>query len=63
MGNGALSEGGRLSLSGSAKGTGGYQARYGGEIGGRGGRLAGEQTGTAQGKPFRRRCQMIVGDR
>lgn len=63
MGNGALSEGGRLSLSGSAKGTGRYQARYGGEIGGRGGRLAGEQTGTAQGTPFRRRCQMIVGDR
>lgn len=62
-GNGMMSENGRLSLNGSAKGTGGYQTRYVGEIGGRGGRLTGEQTGTAQGKPFRRACQMIVGDR
>ncbi|NNM71443.1 hypothetical protein [Enterovirga aerilata] len=56
-GSGALA-GGRLSLSGKGPG---YEARYAGEVSGRGGFLTGYQTG-AGGKSFRRACQLILGD-
>lgn len=59
MGTGVLT-GGRLSLTGSMTGTGGYTARYSGEVGGRGGVLRGTQSPTGGGKP--RACQIILGD-
>jgi hypothetical protein len=56
-GSGALA-GGRLGLVGKGPG---YEARYAGDVSGRGGFLTGYQTG-AGGKSFRRACQFILGD-
>jgi hypothetical protein len=56
-GSGTLA-GGRLTLSGKGPG---YEARYAGDVSGRGGFLSGIQTG-AGGKSFRRACQFILGD-
>lgn len=50
--------GGKLSLAGKGPG---YEARYAGDVSGRGGFLTGVQTG-AGGKSFRRACQFILGD-
>jgi hypothetical protein len=55
-GSGALA-GGRLSLAGKGPG---YEARYAGDVSGRGGFLTGTQTGTG-GNAFRRSCQFILG--
>ncbi len=56
-GTGVLS-GGRLNVSGKGPG---YEARYAGDVSGRGGFLTGYQAGTG-GKSFRRACQLILGD-
>ena len=55
-GSGVLA-GGKLSLTGKGPG---YEARYAGDVSGRGGFLSGIQTG-AGGKSFRRACQFILG--
>lgn len=56
-GTGTLS-GGRLSLAGKGPG---YEARYSGDVSGRGGFLTGYQTAGGE-KGFRRACQFILGD-
>lgn len=62
-GSGALDSNRRLTLSGSASGRSvSYQARYAGDLSGRGGLLTGTQTGKAGGKTFTRRCQMTLGN-
>lgn len=49
-----------LSLSGSGRGSSGsYQARYSGEVTGRGGLLTGTHTGSSG---ARRACQLVLGD-
>ena len=62
-GGGAFAPGRPVVLTGSARGAGfSYQARYSGDIAGRGGLLGGTQTGTADGHSFTRRCQMSLGN-
>ena len=56
-GSGTLA-GGKLSVAGKGPG---YEARYAGDVSGRGGFLTGYQTG-AGGRGSRRTCQMILGD-
>jgi hypothetical protein len=46
---------GKISLTGKGPG---YEARYGGDVSGRGGFLSGYQTG----KGFRRVCQLVLGE-
>lgn len=59
---GGVVQGGRLVLSGGAKGRGAaFESRYEGEIGGRGGLLTGVQTWTRGGQTVRRACQLTIG--
>ena len=52
-----------LVLTGSGKGRGfTYTARYAGDVGGRGGTLAGSQTFSRAGQATGRRCQVAIGD-
>jgi hypothetical protein len=63
IGSGVLGANRQFVLSGAASGRGlSYQARYSGELSGRGGLLTGTQTGKAGGKSFIRRCQMTLGN-
>ena len=53
---------GRLTLEGRGRGAAGaYEARYAGELGGRGGLLTGAQVTARGGGAGRRACQMTVG--
>jgi hypothetical protein len=62
-GSGTLGANRQFVLTGAAGGRGfSYQARYAGELSGRGGLLTGTQTGKAGGKSFTRRCQMTLGN-
>jgi hypothetical protein len=62
-GSGSLTAGRQLVLTGAAKGTGfSYQAHYSGDVNGRGGMLAGTQTGKVGSQSFTRRCQISLGN-
>lgn len=62
-GAGTLSIDRRLLLSGQGNARGfAYTARYAGEVGGRGGLLAGTQTWTIGGKSQSRACQLVLGN-